>query len=184
MMNRKSLLSVLLLPLIPLLIPLVGTLTSEQWQWHVRTFVAAWVIMTGFGFAYKFVTRKAGSVTYRVATGLALVAAFVLLWRTAVRTSEIENPANLLCAVTLVIGAVGSLLAHFKPFGMARTLAVAATVQFFIPAILILFWPRDFRPVVIGDVGANCGFVLMFAASAFLFRRASRTPTTDARMAA
>jgi hypothetical protein len=183
-MNRKSLLSVLLLPLIPLLIPLVGMLTVDDWHWQVRTFVAAWVLMVGFGFVYKFVTRKAGSVAYRSATGVALVAAFVLLWRTAVRTSEIDNPANFLCAVTLVIGAIGSLLARFKPSGMARTLAVAATVQFFIPAVLMLFWPRDFRPAVPGDIGANCVFAVAFAASAFLFRRASRTQTTDAPMPA
>lgn len=176
-MNLKKLLPVLLVPAAILLIPLFAMLFKvEGWAWGPESFVVAWVLMAGVGFAYQLVTLKAVGRSYRVATGIALAAGFLILWingAVGIIGSE-DNPANLLFAGALATGAIGAVIARFKPAGMAWALSATALAQFLVPVVALLIWRPDFSPGVVHVFVLNFVFVLLFATAAWLFRHAAR----------
>lgn len=178
MMTRKSLLTVLLVPVFILLIPLVAMLFTAEMAWGAGDFLIAWVLMAGVGFAYKLVTSRAGSVAYRVATALALGALFMLIWinlAVGFIGSE-DNPANLLYGGVLAVAMLGAALARFEPSGMARAMLATALAQFLVPVVALIVWRPDFSPGVVKVVGFNFVFVLLFAGSAILFQHAGSKP--------
>jgi hypothetical protein len=83
-----------------------------------------------------------------------------------------DNPANLMYAGVLAIGLIGAALARLQPLGMAWALSVTAVAQFLVPVIAVIVWRPAFSPGVVQVFGLNFAFVLMFAGSALLFRRA------------
>ena len=69
--------------------------------------------------------------SYVVAAVLGLLAAMLVAWvNLAVGIiGEPDNPANLMYAGVVVIGALGGLLARFRPAGMARAMAYFASAE-------------------------------------------------------
>lgn len=183
-MTVKNLRFVLLVPSCLLLVPLVMTRVDPQnWKWEAGSFVVAWGAMVSVGLAYKFIAQHATTMAYRVATALGLFAGFMLLWvngAVGLIGSE-DNPANLMYAGVLVVGALGAAIARFAPFGMARALFLTAFAQFLVPIIALIAWPADFEPGVLRVFAANFGFVLLFAISAILYRHASNQTELEPR---
>ena len=175
-MTRKSLFIVLLVPTLLLLVPLVANQTVDGFDWDPGSFIVAWVLMVAVGFVYKLVTSKTGNIAHRVATALALLGGFMIIWgnlAVGFIGSE-DNPANLLYAGVLLIGAIGGAMARFESAGMARTMFATAFAQFLVPAIAWLLNPQDFSPGLAQVFGLNACFVMLFVVSGALFRRASR----------
>jgi hypothetical protein len=176
-MSKKGILPVLIVPTVLLLIPLAGNTFIEGWDWNPGSFVFAWLMMAGVCFVYLFVTQRAGSIAYRIATGIALLAGFMIVWgnlAVGFIGSE-DNPANLMYGGVLAVAAVGAALARFEALGMARAMFAAAAAQFLVPVIALLVWPSDFNPGVLPVIGLNLLFVGMFAGSGLLFWRAVRS---------
>ena len=175
MMNRKSLLPVLLVPSVILLIPLSAMVFKiEGWAWDLADFIIIWVLIAGAVLAYKLVTSKAANSTYRVAVGVALGTGLILLWingAVGLIGSE-DNPANLMYGGVLAVGVIGAVIARLEPLGMARALFATALTQFMVPVIALAVWRADFSPGVAGVFALNFFFVLLFAGSALLFRHA------------
>ncbi len=66
-MKRKDHLIVTLVPLALLLIPLVGNLTVQGWNWHWNDFLFAYVVFALTAFAYRLLaTRQWSNLTYRL----------------------------------------------------------------------------------------------------------------------
>ena len=176
---NKSLLPVLIVPTCLVLIPLVAMASkADGWAWSATDFIVCWVLIAGAMLAYKFVTSKAGSVTYRIAAGIGLGAGFILVWingAVGLIGSE-DNPANLMYGGVLVVGAVGAAIARLEPFGMAWALFATAIAQFLVPVVALIVWRDDFTPGVAGVFGLNFFFVLLFTGSALLFRHAGDNP--------
>lgn len=176
-MNLKLLLPVLLVPTLILLIPLGAMVFKvEGWAWGPATFLLAWILMAGVGLAYKLVTRKAVSASYRVATALGLGTGFLIMWingAVGIIGSE-DNPMNLLFGVVLLLGVIGAVLARLEAAGMARTMAVVAFAQFLVPVVAYVIGRPDFSPGVLQIFAFNFVLVLLFATSGLLFRKASR----------
>ena len=63
-----------------LMIPFVGMQTSNDWNWSLFDFIVMGALIFGTGFAYVLITRKGGPMAYRFAVGMALAAAFLLVW--------------------------------------------------------------------------------------------------------
>ena len=176
-MNKKSIFAVLVVPTVLLVIPLAGNMFVDGWDWNAGSFLFAWVMMAGVGFAYLFVTMRAGSIAYRIATGIALAAGFMILWgnlAVGFIGSE-DNPANLLYGAVLAITAVGAAIARFEAPGMAMAMFAAATAQFLVPVVALIARPSDFDPGVVPVFGLNFFFVLMFVGAGLLYRHAART---------
>ena len=134
-------------------------------------FVVAGALLFGTGLAYELVARKAGSIAYRAAVGVALAAALLLVWMNlavGIIGSE-DNPANLMYIGVLAVVIIGALIAHFRPQGMARALFATALAQALV-AVIALIAEKDLA--VFQLLMVNGFFVALWVGSALLFRRA------------
>jgi hypothetical protein len=119
---------------------------------------------------------------YRVATGLALGTAFVILFLTVVQGLigiEDDDPANVMYFGVLAVGFFGAIIARFRPRGLAAALFATALAQAVVGAIALTY-PNTASPTAI--VILHGIFVALFAGSGLLFRYAGRAPNTDPRV--
>ena len=113
------------------------------------------------------------STAYRLAVGLALTAAFLIVWMNAAAGLigiEDDDPANLLYGGVLAIGVIGALLARLEPRGMARACFAMAAAQAVVGAIAFQL-PNTASPAQI--VIVHGAFVALFAGAGVLFRHAA-----------
>jgi hypothetical protein len=171
----RAAVGVALAPTFILLIPLLA-----EWAWTLFDFVFAGALIFGAGLTYVLVARKAGNIAYRFAIGVALAAAFMLVWvngAVGVIGSE-DNPANSMYIGVLAVGVIGAIIARFRPHEMARALFATALSQALVAVIaLIAGLGSGSPPGVLGILILNGFFVLLFVGSALLFRYAGRERT-------
>ena len=118
-----------------------------------------------------------GNTTYRLAVGVALAAAVVLVWLSlgVGIIGRDGDPANRMYFGVLAVGIVGALIARFRPRGMARALFATALAQASV-AVPLMRW---FAPQILPWSGPlelsllNGFFIALFVGSAWLFRRAA-----------
>lgn len=113
------------------LLPVLATALSMQFNWDLADFVIWSGMLWNVGLAYAFLARKSTQTAYQWGAGLALTAAFLLVWVTlavGLIGSE-DNPANLMFAGVLGIGLLGAIIARFHPRGMVWTMRAVAFVQ-------------------------------------------------------
>jgi hypothetical protein len=154
-----------------LLLPLLA-----GWDWGLADFVFAGALIFGTGFAFVLAARKVGNTAYRAAAGVALAAAFMLVWVTGavgIIGTEDDN-ANLMYFGVLAVGIVGAIVARFRSHGMARALFATALAQALVAVIVLAFglglpWSPPLEILAL-----NGFFVALFAGSALLFRYAAR----------
>lgn len=158
-----------------LLIPIIMMQVSEGWNWDLFDFVFATVLIVGALSAYDFVSGMSGTLSYKIAVGIAVVAGFLLVWingAVGIIGNE-DNGANLMYFGVLFIGVIGALLARFRAEGMSNSLFVTAFAQFLVPIVAFIIWRSNFSPGVWQVFILNAGFVVLFIVSASLFRHAS-----------
>lgn len=116
------------------------------------------------------------STAYRSAIGVALVAAFILVWLSlgVGIIGKDGDPANLMYFGVLAVGVIGAVIARLQPLGMARTMLATALAQALVTAIALIArlglpWSGPVEILVL-----NGFFVTLFAGSAWLFQRAAR----------
>ena len=161
------------------MIPFVGMRISNAWNWSLFDFIVMGALIFGTGLAYVLITRKAGTMAYRFAVGMALAAAFLLVWlnlAVGIIGSE-DNPANLMYFGVLAVGIIGAIIARFRPQGMARALFATALAQALVAVIALIFgWAPS--GACRRDPGRDLRFfVALFVGSALLFRSAAREQT-------
>ncbi len=149
---------------------------TDEVVWDLADFAVAGVLLFGAGLTYELIARKPGNIAYRVAVGVAVAAALLLVWMNlavGIIGNE-ENPAHLMYIGVLAVGIIGALIARFQPHGMARALFATAAVQVLVAVIALIadfgasgpIWPRDIL-VATGFLAA------LWVGSSLLFRRAS-----------
>ena len=152
---------------------------TDEVAWTLSDFALAGALLGGTGLMYHLAARKAGSIAYRAAVGVALAAALLLVWiNLAVGIIGTEGDrANLMYVGVLAVGIAGALVARFRPGGMARALGATALAQASVAAVaLILGLGAPYSPPA-EILGVNGIFVALFCGSARLFRRAARERT-------
>jgi hypothetical protein len=176
-MQNKSIVRVALRSGLILLIPLLGNLFVDGWNWSPFDFIVWGALVFGAGLTYELVAKKMSNKAYRFAVGLAVGSAFILIWvNLAVEIIGDNNPANLMFFGVPIVGIIGAAIARFQPCGMARALFATALAQALVPVIALMIWnPRvtSWAPGVLRVFGLNTFFVMLFAGSALLFRYAS-----------
>ncbi len=159
-----------------LLIPLVLTLLAI-WHWKPGAFVLAFVLLIGgAGLAYGLVAKNMlSNKAYRFAVGVAVVAVLLLVWmNVAVGGILGDDPANMMYFGVLLVGFIGSVIAHLEPQGMSRTLFATAFAMALVPAIALVIGTPAFANGVVAVFGLHAVFAMLFVGSALLFRKAAR----------
>ncbi len=180
-MHYKNIIRIALATAFILLLPLLAMLITDEVVWDLADFAVAGALLFGTGLAYELIARKSGTIAYRFAVGIALAAAFILVWMNlavGLIGSE-DNPANLMYGGVLAVGIIGAIIARFHPHGMARTLFATALAQALVPVIALVIGKPQITSVeefmgVVGVFGLNAFFVMLFVGSALLFREAAR----------
>ena len=160
-----------------LLVPLVAMQLTGEVAWSPADFAVAGALLMGTGLAYQAATRMASNNTYRVAAGVALAAALMLVWLMgAVGIVGVEgDPADLMYLGVLAVGIVGAIVARLRPEGMARALLAMALAQGLVAAIALIAGKHQDPISSVSEIlGLNGLFVALFLGSAWLFRHAAR----------
>ena len=160
-----------------LLLPLIAMHFTDEVVWDETDFAVFGAMLFGACSAYGLATRMTGSVAYRAAVGIAVVAAFILTWinlAVGIIGSE-ENPANLMYGGVLAIGMLGALIVRFQPHGMAGALVATALAQALVGMIALIAGLGSTGPHWPGAiVFLNGFFTALWLISAWLFRKAAR----------
>jgi len=167
-------------------VPLLRSLFAGGWGWDIRAFLlvgAVGTLLFGIGLTFQMVIRKLGTPAYRAAVGVALVTVFLLVWGNFVQGADDVNPAAFGYFVVPMVGIIGAAMACFQPKGMARALLVTALVQALVLVIALIIRNPQVTPwtaAVLRGFGGNAFNVMLFVASAFLFRKAGRRESAPA----
>jgi len=155
-----------------LALPLVAMQFTDEVNWDETDFIFAGVMIGGTGLVLELAARATANSAYRGAVICALAATFLLIWiNLAVGIIGTEdNPLNLLYAAVLAIALAGSVVAQFRPDGMARAMAVAAVAQALAGLIALL---NGYFTLVL-----EMFFIGLWVLSAALFRKAAREQAT------
>ena len=159
-----------------LLLPLFAMQVTDQVVWDVADFAFFGALLVGAGVTYELAARMTGNTAYRAAVGVALAAAFILVWMNlAVGVIGTErDDANLMYGGVLAVGIIGAIIARFQPDGMARALFATALAQALVAVIALLAglgspWSGPGEVLIL-----NGFFAALFVGSAWLFRKAAR----------
>jgi len=146
-------------------------------DWDVVDFIVFVAMLLGVGVIYTLAKWKSDNMAYRIAVGVAVATAFVLLWVNGAIgiIGDESNDANMMYFGVLAVGVVGAIVARFRPPGMARALYAMALAQVLVAVVALVaglgsagpIWPRDIL-ILTGF------FVALWLLSAWLFRHAAR----------
>ena len=158
-----------------LMLPLVAMQFTEQVNWGLADFVVFGAMLVGACGAYELAAGMMRNNTYRAAVGVAIAAAFTLVWvNLAVGIIGDEgNPANLMYLGVLAVGIIGAFIARFRPDGMARALIAMALAQTLVAMIAVIAGLGSPHSGPLELSLLNGFFVALFVGSAWLFRRAA-----------
>ncbi|WP_437609905.1 hypothetical protein WMF20_01075 [Sorangium sp. So ce834] len=155
-----------------LLLPLIAMQLTEEVAWGLEDFAIFGAMLVGACGTYELAARVTSNKAYRAAVGVALAAAFLLVWMNlAVGILGNEgNPANLMVAGVLAVGIIGAVIARFQPHGMDRAMIATAIAQALVAVIAVIAAIAQ-----LGHAFLLTGlFVALWLTSAGLFRRAAR----------
>lgn len=157
-----------------LLVPLVAMQFTEEVNWTASDFAFAAGVFGSVGLGLELAVRN-GNAAYRMAAGVALAVAFLLVWingAVGIIGSEQED-ANMLFGGVIAVAVLGASIARFRPAGMARAMAAAALAQLLVPPIASAFvaGASAWAPEVLASTAVA---VAMWLLSAWLFAKAAR----------
>jgi hypothetical protein len=168
-----------------LLLPLIAMQFTNEMSWDETDFVVFGAMLFGACGAYGLAARMTSNVAYRAAVGVAVIAAFILIWMNlavGIIGSE-DNPANLMYGGVLAVAIMSAFIVRFRPYGMARVLVATAFAQTLVGIIALV--------AGLGSTGENwlrvivvltSVFAALWLVSAWLFRKAAREQPTAGAM--
>ena len=158
-----------------LLLPLVAMQFTDEVNWSETDFIVAGALIGGTGLTFELAARATANHAYRAAVGLALAAAFLLIWlNLAVGIIGTEdNPLNLIFGAVLATGIIGAVIVRCRPLGMARAMLATALAQLLVAVIAPTAGVGSMAPVW---WLTGC-FAALWLGSAWLFRKAAREQT-------
>ena len=110
-----------------LLLPLAAMQFTREVAWSLGDFVFAAMMLGGVGLALELAVRISPSSSYRIGAGLGLAASVLLIWVTGAvgYIGNEDNPYNLAFLGVVAIAFAGSIIAAFRPLGMAYAMLAA-----------------------------------------------------------
>lgn len=157
-----------------LLIPLIAMQFSDEVNWDLIDFIVAGILLSGAGTGFIVISRVSDQIMYRIALGIALVSALLLVWvngAVGLIGSE-NNNYNLIYFGVFLVLIIGSFISRFRSKGMAMALILTAIAQ--ASTILIaIFIGQHLSPgsSLIEVILVNIFFIILFSISGGLFWR-------------
>jgi hypothetical protein len=154
-----------------MLMPLVAMKFTDEVNWDGSDFAVFGAMLAVAGGTYELAVRMTENSAYRAAVGVAVAAAFLLVWMNlAVGIIGTEdNPLNLMYGGVLAVAIIGAVIARLQPDGMARALVATALTQAL--AALVAQIAGHFTWIL------TAFYVALWLTSAWLFRKAAREQT-------
>ncbi len=174
MLNRNTYRAAVRVALATAFILLIPLLAAPAWT--LADFVFAGVLIFGTGLTFVLVARKVGNIAYRAAVGVALAAAFLLVWVTGA-VGITDSDADLMFLWVPAVGIIGAIIARFHPRGMARAMFAMALAQALVAMIALIAGIVPAYNSAFEILGITGFYVALFVGSALLFRRAAREQT-------
>jgi hypothetical protein len=173
--QSRKIIRIVLVTAFLLLLPLLAMQITDEVVWDLADFAVAGVLLVGTGLMYELAASQTTKTAYRVAVGVALATAFILVWMNLAvgLIGNEDNLANLMYIGVLAVGLSGAVIARLEPRGMARALFATALAQALVPVIAMIIWKPPITSGVVGVLGVNAFFVALWVGSALLFLRAS-----------
>ena len=159
-----------------LTLAMLGNRFWDGWNWEFRGFVLVGALVFGVGLTYQLITRNVDKLAYRAAAGIALFAAFALVWGNFIQAADDVNPAALMYLWVPIVLTIGAALARLRPNGMTRALFATAVAQAVVIAIVLVVRNPQVTPwtaAVLRGFGGNAVYLVLFFVSAWLFRKAA-----------
>lgn len=159
-----------------ILLPLVAMQFTNEVNWNAADFIAAIVMLGSVGLGLEVAARR-GNRAYTIAAALALLASFLSFWFSgAVGIIGNEGEiSNLLFVGVIAITLAGSVIALFRPAGMAVAMVVAAVAQAAVPVVASIIGDSKMAAIWAPEVIIlTLVFTAMWLASARLFRDAAQ----------
>ena len=179
-MQNKNIIRIMLATAFILLLPLLAMQFTDEVVWDWADFAVGGALLFAAGLMYELVARTIDKIVYRVAVGVAVVAALLLVWMNlavGIIGSE-DNLANLMYIGVLAVGIIGAIIARLQPHGMARALFMMALTQALVAVIALIAGWGSTAPIWPWDILILTGFfAALFLGSARLFRNAAREQT-------
>jgi hypothetical protein len=157
-----------------LLLPLAAMQFTDDVKWTGSDFIVWGAMLFAACGTYELAARMTTDIFYRAAVGVAVFAAFLLVWiNLAVGIIGAEqDPANLMFAGVLAVAIVGAAVARLRPQGMARAFVAAAVAQALVGLVAMIGGLGSDGPIWPREVLALTGFfTFMWLLSALLFRK-------------
>ncbi len=156
-----------------LLLPLLAMQFTDEVVWDLTDFIVAGALLVSTGFTYKLTVARAGNTAYRMAVGVALFTALLIVWiNLAVGIVGIEgNPANLMYFGVVAFGVIGVFLARFQPLLVGYAMFATALVQAAV-AVITLWGGYGSIGIVLG---LNMLLIALWTLAAWLFRKGSQS---------
>jgi len=79
-MQKRRIQKIALWSAAALIVPVLGELFVDGWNWGIGEFAFAWVFFNLLGHTYAFVTDRIARPGLRIAAGVAVVLAFAFVW--------------------------------------------------------------------------------------------------------
>lgn len=79
-MKKEQVTKILIRSSVALIIPLLGELFVQGWNWGISDFIFAWVFFNLLGFSYTFAVHKAPTRGAKIVLGVLVVAVFAFIW--------------------------------------------------------------------------------------------------------
>ena len=158
------------------LLPLAAMQFSREFAWTAFDFVMIALVVGSAGIGIELSVR-ARNRAFIQAAGIAVMLSILLgLIAGAVGIIGSENePSNLLFAGVIAVALGGSLIAMFRPAGMAVAMTVAAVAQAAVPVVASVVGDSAIAAIWAPEVIVlTVVFTLMWLVSARLFRVAAR----------
>jgi ABC-type uncharacterized transport system permease subunit len=158
-----------------LLLPLVAMQFTDEVNWDETDLAVIGAMLAVACGTYELAARMAGNSAYRAAVGVAVAAAFILVWMNlAVGIIGTEdNPANLMYGGVLAVGIIGTVIARFQP----RAVVATALAQVLVAVIAVIAGMGYSASPPLEILGVTALFAVLWLISAWLFRKAAREQT-------
>ena len=156
------------------LLPLFALRAIDRAAWDIADLPFALVMIAAVGIAFEFALRIPVQWAARAGAVAAIGTGLILVWgNLAVGFAGSEdNPINVIFFAVPAVALAGSMLASFRPSGVALALAAAALAQI-ATGVMALLHGHFTGPLTVSFAG-------LWLASALLYRRSARQFATAA----